>query len=176
MVGPTLQLSSCTITPADGGYAYLSCACQQTLPLHTMAADAPTLVIASRPAPRVAPSMIRPSMIRPSVISASPFSQFQNTRDNVHTPRAVPATATLAPSSAIRGVPSLVKNAKKPRLATGASRSHKPLVLQTTSLTNHLDGATRGLGRDASAVLLTTLFGSVGFIRQPCATAGCDDR
>lgn len=132
MVGPDLQLSSCTITPADGGYAYLSCACQQTLPLHAMAADAPTPVIATRPAPRAAPSMIRPS-----VISASPFCQFQNTRDNVHTPSAVPATAALAPSSAIRGVPSLVKMRRSPGSQPGLPAltnhlSYKPLLSQTT--------------------------------------------
>jgi hypothetical protein len=43
------------MTPAVGGYSYLSFTCQQTLPLQMISADAPTAENARAPAPAMAP-------------------------------------------------------------------------------------------------------------------------
>lgn len=55
MPGPGPHVSSWMITPAVGGYSYLSFTCQQVLPLQTISADAPTAKNARAPAPAMAP-------------------------------------------------------------------------------------------------------------------------
>src|SRR5579862_5452534 len=56
MPGPGPQVSSWIITPAAGGYSYLSFTCQQVLPLQTISADAPAAKNARAPAPAMAPT------------------------------------------------------------------------------------------------------------------------